>query len=168
MLKIERLGEVVRMTPEFGGYLPFKCDFIGRQRGDGGVYWRLGNFESSLVEIEVDKDSGVIASFSLVMFDSLMGGIPNLNIPLRKEVGVPLFPLESWQGEMFLDEKAEIQVFFESDALMVAWSNVCETTWIVESDGVSFGVGPCDRLCWIYVQGLPKDFINGLNSFRSV
>lgn len=118
LLKIIGLKRDEKVVAEFGDYLPFKFDLTDGESCNC-VYWRLGNFKSSLIEIGVDRKSGVVASFSLVIFDCFERGVPELSTSLRAEVGVPCFSVDCWHEEMLLDERAEVRVFYDSNKMML-------------------------------------------------
>ena len=166
LLKIIGLKRDEKVVAEFGDYLPFKFDLTDGESCNC-VYWRLGNFKSSLIEIGVDRKSGVVASFSLVIFDCFERGVPELSTSLRAEVGVPCFSVDCWHEEMLLDERAEVRVFYDSNKIMIAWADVDTTEWIVVSDCVEFGIGFSGRLCWVCVRGLPEESISGLSLLQS-
>ncbi|WP_374420571.1 hypothetical protein [Chromobacterium sp.] len=165
-MKIIGLKRDEKVVAEFGDYLPFKFDLTDGESCNC-VYWRLGNFKSSLIEIGVDRKSGVVASFSLVIFDCFERGVPELSTSLRAEVGVPCFSVDCWHEEMLLDERAEVRVFYDSNKIMIAWADVDTTEWIVVSDCVEFGIGFSGRLCWVFVRGLPEESISGLSLLQS-
>lgn len=167
MLKIIGLKRDERVVAEFGDYLPFKFDLIDGE-GCNCVYWRLGNFKSSLIEIGVDRKNGVMVSFSLVIFDCFERGVPEWNTSLREEAGVPCFSVDCWCEEMVLDERAEVRVFYDSNKIMIVWADVGMTEWIAVSGSVEFGVGFSGRLCWVCVGGLPAESISGLSLLQSV
>lgn len=96
----------------FDSYIHLTIDWnIKNATGNNNFYWRTGDFHSSLLEICIESNVGVISSITLTLINALkcISGDPFFNIP--SENGLPVFDILSWGSDIFKDESGEIQLF---------------------------------------------------------
>lgn len=86
----------------------------------GAAYYRVGNFDTSLVELPIDIDSGIVRGIKIVSLDRLGSGVRDEQLPT--EQGLPVVALESvpWKR---LDEAREVTVSLIGSRFFVDWSN---------------------------------------------
>ena len=85
----------------------------------GAVFFRVGNFETSLVEIPIDPLSGTVRGIKVVSFDRVGTSIDDSALPLIKglpvvtQVGIP---------QQRQDEQREVTVDMSDGRLVIDWS----------------------------------------------
>jgi hypothetical protein len=86
----------------------------------GAVYYRVGNFDTSLVEMPIDPNSGIVRGIKLVSFDRIGSGVRDEQLPA--EQGLPVVAPESVPTKR-LDEAREFAVSLIGSRFFVDWSN---------------------------------------------
>ena len=86
----------------------------------GAVFYRVGNFETSLVEVPIDPLTGTVRGIKLVCIDRVGTAIDDRALPLQQ--GLPVAAQESipqWRQ----DENREVTAVLTEDRLVIDWSN---------------------------------------------
>lgn len=86
----------------------------------GAVFYRIGNFETSLVELPIDPLSGTVRGIDVVSIDRVGTALDDIALPLLK--GLPVVAQESIPEKRYYDEKREVIVALADDRLVIDWS----------------------------------------------
>ncbi|MEP7731521.1 hypothetical protein [Marinomonas primoryensis] len=148
MLKVTSSKEVGDVNIDMGGYTPLISEFHN-EKSSIPIYWRVGDFESSLIEVGLNKNSGCILSVSLLMFDSV-SDVPFVgSSDLAVEVGMPIFDIEGWPEDGSLDIQSYFRVFKAEDRLRLMFSDELKPVKIYRNKTVDFCISEMGELIWI-------------------
>lgn len=86
----------------------------------GAVFYRTGNFRTSLIEIPIDPLSGLLRGIKIVSIDRVGSNVSHHISPV--EQGLPRVVKECIPDRI-LDEKQEVSVSLLDGCLFVDWSN---------------------------------------------
>jgi hypothetical protein len=86
----------------------------------GAVFYRVGNFDTSLVEMPIDPTSGIVRGLKLVSIDRLGIPIEDGNLPSLE--GLPVVDAQSIPAKRD-DDKQEVSVSLIANRLFIDWSN---------------------------------------------
>lgn len=158
VLRLNRMLTIVgqefcaQMDAEFGSYVPFK---LRSQTDDGSphFYWRTGDFETSLLEVEINPADGQLIGASLLLPGRVSRNFPILNFPDQISDGSPRVCVNNWPDDRFLDETGLLQVFVDLSRLLILLGNSVAIRSI-SAGNVTFGICASDSLVWILVNGL--------------
>lgn len=151
MLSIVGQKSCERMAAEFGDCVPFKFR-CGIEGASPHLYWRTGNLESTLLEVEISPIDGQIVGASLLLPGSVSKEFPALNLP-EPVVGSPMVRIDDWPADRFLDESKPFQVFVDGSRLLILLSDAVATESIAAGN-VTFGVCANSSLAWILASDL--------------
>lgn len=119
MLRITRIEQSeLPVSVEVGPYLPLVVRTYTAPIG--AVYYRVGNFDTSLVELPIDPNSGLVRGIKLVSLDRVGSGVCDEKLPA--EQGLPVVTLESLPTKRF-DETREVTVSLIRCRFFVDWSS---------------------------------------------
>jgi hypothetical protein len=85
----------------------------------GAVFYRVGNFETSLVEVPIDPLSGTVRGVKVVSLDRVGTSIDDGVLPLFQ--GLPVVPQECIP-EKRQDEHREVTIAVADGRLVIDWS----------------------------------------------
>ncbi len=85
----------------------------------GAVFYRVGNFETSLVELPIDPTSGTVRGVKMVLFDRVGTSFDDSTLSLVQ--GLPVVAQESIPQQR-QDEKRDILVTLTGSRLVIDWS----------------------------------------------
>lgn len=152
MLSITGRKRAEKIDVELDDYVPLKI------RCEGGspaphLYWRTGNLESTLLEIEIDPADGQLIGVSLLLTGEVSRGLPNLSAYGEPSQGVPLARIRDWPEGGYVDDPGQLRVFVEDGRLlMLLGDGVTSESFSVRN--VSFGIASDASLLWILVKDL--------------
>jgi hypothetical protein len=86
----------------------------------GAVFYRVGNFETSLVEVPIDPLSGTVRGIKLVSVDRV--GVDFDDSTLAVLQGLPVTSEEFIPPKRYVDDKREVTVSLAGDRLVIDWS----------------------------------------------
>lgn len=161
MLKVISSKEAVDVVTDMSGYTPFTSEFLN-EKTPTPIYWRIGDFESSLIEIGLNKNSGCISGVSLLMFND------GSNVPLEGreklvvEVGTPIFDIKEWAENGCLDVQSDFRVFRGKGSLRLLFSSDVKPIKIYRNESVDFCVGGAGELIWIEFSSLDETSLSEL------
>ncbi|MDU9030470.1 hypothetical protein [Pseudomonas mediterranea] len=160
MLTIVGQEFCAQMDAEFGSYVPFKL----RSQTDSGsshFYWRTGDFESTLLEVEINPADGQLIGASLLLPGRVSRNFPTMNFPDQISDGSPRVCVDNWPDDRFLDEPGFLQVFVDVSRLLILISSSVAVR-LVSAGNVTFGICASESLVWILVNGLNVEDLSGL------
>lgn len=105
-------------TIEIDEYVPLR--FRSYDRLLGVNYVRLGNFNTSLLELLIDPNSSVIRGFTLTSFDKTHELRPLDRQPVRS--GLPKIETEETGNR--IDLRCDVSVAFEDYEIDVVWNQI--------------------------------------------
>lgn len=86
----------------------------------GAVFYRVGNFDTSLVELPIDPNNGLVRGIKVVSFDRVGSGVSDKHLPTTE--GLPVVAPE-YVPTKRLDEAMEVTVSLIGNRFFVDWSN---------------------------------------------
>jgi hypothetical protein len=160
MLKI--VGEIhcQQTYIEFGEYLPFKfwCD---SSENHPHLYWRTGNFDTSLIELEIEPISGKIIGAALILPGPIYHEFPSLNFEkLHAKKGFPVIDIKNWPLSRFEEFKKEFQIYVNVNKLLILFDDSISASNVIISQNISFGICDANTLVWILVSELSAENLN--------
>lgn len=122
MLKLKNVEKIINHTIEFDIYVPLKIR-VGHwdMSKEHTIYWRTGDFDKSLLEIGLGSETGILRSFTLTeasINDSNNNSIEVLDCETIE--GTPLFKINNFPPNGFLDFKNQFNVYLEQNVLYVS------------------------------------------------
>lgn len=139
------------LETELGDYVPFK--FQCYTNGGEAIYWRTGDLESTLLEVEINADNGQVVGVSLLLAGVVKKGLPVLQFPENSHAGLPIVCTGNWSDDRFLDEVKPFDVFIDESRLLVMLSNNTAKKILVAGN-VTFGICADESLSWMLVSDL--------------
>lgn len=112
-IKQSELATIVEMDP----YVPIAVRTFSEPIG--AVFYRVGNFKTSLVELPIDPKSGTVRGVKLVIFDRVGTSFDDSTLPLVP--GLPVVAQEAIPQQR-QDEKRDILVTLSGSRLVIDWS----------------------------------------------
>ncbi|MEO0870794.1 MAG: hypothetical protein AAFY19_02375 [Pseudomonadota bacterium] len=82
----------------------------------GAMFYRLGNFDTSLIEIAVDPESGALRGFTVVSVDQRFEGQASA---ARLETGVPIADLSAFAHHDILDDPEPFSLGLQGNNALV-------------------------------------------------
>lgn len=152
MLKIVGQSPCGQTVLEFGDYVPFKF-LCSDMDTSPHLYWRTGDFDSTLLEIEIDRGSGQVLGGSLILPGSVSKDFPTLTHPDESSSGSPVVLTDNWRDDRYLDDLSPFQVFIDSSRLLILLSG-SEAAKTIVSGNVVFGVSSSNSLVWMLITSL--------------
>ncbi|MFQ3582058.1 MAG: hypothetical protein SNJ49_09150 [Chloracidobacterium sp.] len=86
----------------------------------GAVFYRVGNFETSLVEVPIDPLSGTVRGIKLVSLDRVGADFDDSAFAVLQ--GLPITSQESIPPKRYVDDHREVTVSLAGDRLVISWS----------------------------------------------
>lgn len=157
VLSIVGHADCKRVDAEFSDYVPFAFRLEHAEERPH-IYWRTGNMQSTLLEVEISPVDGRIVGASLLLAGEVAKGMPDLTLPLNASVGVPIVATSGWSAGVSFDDPAPICVFVEGSNLLIRFS-LDEAAQSIKLRGIMIGVAADSSLVWIFVTGLSSDEI---------
>jgi hypothetical protein len=159
MLKIVNKAPCEDVLKESGEYVPFKFQ-LSRTDNRSHIYWRTGDFEKTLLEIEIDSKDGKITGGLLLLPGNVSKNFPILTGLDNTTNGTPVASITNWPDDRYIDEAGEIQIFSQSSDLLILISSKWQSTNCISTGGMIFGLSENGLLIWILAKGLSKDQLN--------
>ena len=147
MLRIVDAGSSGAPDMEFGDYLPFKLQFP-TDVGCPHLYWRTGDFNRRLIELQIDRQDGRILAISLVLPGMVVEGLPKFVLPINAIDGVPVTSTQGWPENRLIDDSQDFEVFVDDEFIFVRFDTMNAISRITSSK-VSFGIEEEGGLVWI-------------------
>lgn len=153
---------------EFDDYVPLRCKSYA---GTLGVkYLRLGNFETSLLELQLDPAEFSIRGFTLTAFDTLHAPKEFKELPVLH--GLPVVRLDEnkkFQGPRFaqrMDIPENFSVGFGEDFLEIQLGLKEEPDKLIKSGSVEFCIYSGMLIC-IRILGLTSNQLMQIKEKKS-
>jgi len=165
MLKIIGSKDCCDPQVEFGEYLPLKI-FCGDKFFNSKSYWRVGNFQSSLMEIEIDQESLQLMAVSVIISDEVIWGLPEIDFSCAKvDNGWPVIDVKEWPMDGIKDEEISFRIFVDDKNIFIQMCHQKTTSKVISVNNVAFGVDSNNFLIWIMASNLK---IENLIEFKNL
>ncbi|WP_147407017.1 hypothetical protein [Pseudomonas sp. 91RF] len=153
MLKVTGCKEGSLAEIQFGEYVIADVVFEGERHPAAPLYWRVGDFAESLLEIGINRVSGAVAKVCLVACGEREVLQDHRQYLAGSSIsGIPVFDIAGWPDSRYKDEVGYLEVA-ESEAVLVMFFSSDKVVELVyEFSGVRFGVAFGGRLIWIAVD----------------
>lgn len=158
MLKVLEFEERQPTNIKYDLYTPINIEFgTWNISEEPTIYWRTGDFKKSLMEIGIGKYTGTIRSITLTLSENVYN-IENdrldiKNVKLIK--GIPVFHVDKFINETYIDEKGKLDVYIGSDKLIISFSET-EIISLVQNDNVGFGIDSNDKVCRLILSDVDE------------
>ena len=84
------------------------------------IYWRTGNFDTSLLEIGLDSEKGMICAITLTSIDPDRFVVEETPIRAVSSVfGMPIFDIIEWKDDLFKEEYLPFSVVIGRNSLTI-------------------------------------------------
>ena len=143
---------------ETNGYTPLIVEFENN-RTSSPIYWRAGNYDTSLIGIGLNPNTGCFSSISLLMFDSMNESL-STSVPLIVERCMPVFDIFEWPNSGYLDSENDFLVSRNGKSIRFVFSEQLIMHKVFSNDNVDCCVDEQGELIWIQVSGLDKKTLN--------
>jgi hypothetical protein len=124
------------------------------------IYFRTGDFESSLLELAVEPDTGKIIGLQLLLAGCIQHCKPVLELPEYFNKGVPILGAEQWEHASTLDEHNPIKVHIDNGEIIILMNSLPMKSLIV-TGSLKFGFDSEDKLMAIISARFNESAING-------
>lgn len=168
MLIFERVEENIGIVLEFDPYIPLTVLVDSEKRLDLS-YWRGGNGGNSLVEIGLDKKTGMLSSVTLTMIERTR--VRHTRAQLSRgaihESGLPVFNTEAWQqarpnvySDIFCDDfNQQFNVDIGTTYICVSFEKIERPQMILECGRFRVGISRDKLLSSLTVDALTEEEI---------
>lgn len=113
------------------------------------LYWRIGDFSQSLIEIGIHEKNNKIISFNLVIADCVLSHaespklLENGTIPIHN--GIPICDVSRWHLDNsykshFIDEHEPFTVYIGSNRVSIILGNITAIHHGLRTNKVTFGI----------------------------
>jgi hypothetical protein len=104
----------------------------------GAVFYRVGNFETSLVEMPIDPMTGVVRGIKVVSIDRVGQCINDVALPTSH--GLPVVPVECIPAKRH-DDRQDVSVSLVGNRFFIDWSNGRQIEMRVSHGRLTFFIG---------------------------
>lgn len=138
---------------EIDYYVPFIVDVKEQNfTNENSIYWRTGNFDTSLLEIGIGEKSGILQNITLTMVNQVYTNGINYEA-LETRSGIPIFDISLIKNKIF-DYFSEYYVSLAVDNVTVAITPKNRVKTIINMGRVDMGFGFENELIFIKVNKL--------------
>lgn len=154
MLVINKSGEVKTEYIESDNYIPLNIEFGSWDiLEETSIYWRAGNFKSSLIEFGFGKEGKDLRSITLVLCNKVYY-MNSKEISLENiEWGCPKVNLECKEDCSIIDEKIDFKVFSGVEGTYILFSEE-KTDICVRNEQVLFCMNANSELVGVYIKNV--------------
>ncbi len=124
MLKVLKYGQIKKENIDFDVYIPINIEFGSHNiLEEPTIYWRLGNFNDSLIEIGIGKYKRDISSITLTICKDIYEVDNYIKDNFSKIKGSPILELENINSEIYIDKECTLKVYIESSSISIIFSD---------------------------------------------
>jgi hypothetical protein len=159
MLQFSFLSKPLKEDINIDIYIPLNIKWnTNLQLGESNLYWRSGDLKTSLIEIGLEPNNGVINSItlSLVSDIDLKESFPDdigENIPIQK--GLPAFKISDWPKNGYKNDIKAFKVCLNNNGqLYIFFCNTYKLSSKIISGRVNFGFDEQEYLCFFGINNL--------------
>ncbi|XKM13052.1 hypothetical protein RCS94_08460 [Orbaceae bacterium ac157xtp] len=153
MLKFIDISPELNNNVEIDYYVPFTVEVKGQNfTNENSLYWRTGNFDTSLLEIGIGEKSGILKSITLTMVNQVDTNNANYEV-LDIRNATPIFDISMMKNQIF-DYISEYYVSLTVDDITVRMSQENRVKTIFRMGRIDMGFGFENELIFIKVSKL--------------
>lgn len=169
MLIFKEIVACTDISVDIDEYVPFTIEVNVPKPLTLPLYWRGGDGKQSLIEIGLNRESGVVCSATLTAINpkKIKETELPINIDLPEVSGMAVFEISSWAyfsdnySNSFQDEfGSEICLILGKDYLTLQFENVDKPIKYIKNNRLRFGVASNGMLSALDVMGLSEDEVN--------
>ena len=162
MLRIVEISnQAFNVTVETDDYVPLSVATYDKPLG--AMFYRLGNFDTSLIEIAVDPESGALRGFSVVSADRKFEGQASAG---RTVTGVPLTSLSAFAQGDIVDDPESFSLGLRDRTAIVAMNNFEVSDTIAACGNLKFYLY-LNKLVGLTVENLSEHDIDSISDHLS-
>lgn len=162
MLFLKERANNKKCKTEIDYYVPFTISIEDENVYSAKSCWRTGNLKNSLVEIEIDKESGILRNITLTSVDKAFLVNTTLKNVDEIEYGTPILFLDGDIKNGICDEPMNIYVYLGLDYIMVKFGEDVDICEFIELERARFGFDKDNKLASIVVKNLSNYEYNEL------
>lgn len=137
MLKLEDVTNSIKETIQVDDYIPLSVRWINSNLDSPRLFWRTGNFKTSLLEIGIDSKTGIIRSITLTFTERI--SVCEAEVTDSPSVeGTPVFQIADWGSEFYLDVSQDFDTYLSGQNLNIVLGGNKSVGKIVRSGRVTF------------------------------
>ncbi|NRD73823.1 hypothetical protein HQQ94_11350 [Shewanella sp. VB17] len=174
MLKIKDEMNCVALSIEFDEYIPFTAEFECDSLSPP-LYWRVGDGSLSLMEIGLNKNSGVVQSVTLtsIRTENIRKVSYAYVVSVSESVGLPIFDLSNWVKDSYSDEFAnnfidefnvELDLILGQNFISVSIVDGKKPVRFINNNNVIFGIDAEDFLSNVDIINVSEENIKIIES----
>lgn len=157
MLKVINYEEMKKDNIEFDIYTPINIEFgTWNISKESTVYWRIGDFEKSLLEIGLGKYKKDIRSITLTICENVYEVENYFENDFNVLKGSPIFELENINDEMYLDENGILKVYIENESISIVFSEN-KIKNCIQNNNIYFYLDENKELIGIKINNVSKE-----------
>lgn len=157
MLKVFKHEEAKKENIEFDIYTPINIEFgVWNISKEPTIYWRIGDFSGSLLEIGIGEYKKDIRSITLTICKNIyeVDNYSESNFNIFK--GSPILELENANHKIYTDEKGILKVYIESKSVSIIFSE-SEISDCLENDNVDFYLDVNKSLVGLRINNISEE-----------
>ena len=154
MLFLRKVTNSKQCKVDIDYYVPFKINLGNEKSYTPKIYWRIGNFKNSLMEISIDEKSGMLRGITLTSVNKahlVNATLENINIV---ESGTPVFLLDGNIKNGLCDQVVDFYVYLSMEFIMVNFSEESHPYKYIELERVRFGFDKDNKLISVTIKDL--------------
>lgn len=169
MIKIGNIKEVKNVSIKYDLYIPIDIEFGKRNNvSESVLYWRVGDFEKTLVEIGVERNSKEICSITLVICDKVYEPESVYNSFHNTMIGCPMIVMSNLEERTYIDESRSVAVYFEKNDVYILFDKTDVKVCIINGN-IEFLVDAENNWVGICIKDITQESLeilrHSLNKF---
>ncbi len=162
MLKVVGATSVDTCAVEMDGFVPLSFRCLGAPNVP--IYWRTGNFDTSLLEIGLHPITGAICSVTVTSIDpsGFLAARSGLDDVRRTLPGMPFCDIAAWPSDRFKDEAGDFTIEVGENSVTIWLAPLRSVDAMYEAGSARFGVDVTEHLCCLLFERLNTQDIEHL------
>lgn len=160
MIKIGDIKEVKNVSIEYDLYIPIDIK-LGEQNkvSESILYWRVGDFEKTLVEIGIERNSKEICSITLVICDKVYELERIYNSYHNTMFGCPMIVIDNFEERTYIDESRSVAVYFEKNNVYILFAKTDAKVCIINGN-IEFLADAENNWVGICIKDITEESLN--------
>lgn len=160
MIKIGNIKEAKNVFVEYDLYIPIDIKLGKRNNvSESILYWRIGDFEKTLVEIGIERNNKEICSITLVICDKVYESEKIYNSFQSMIIGCPMVVLNNLEERAYIDESKSVEVYFEKNNVYILFSKNDAKVCIINGN-IEFLVDAENNWVGICIKDIAEESLN--------
>ena len=154
MLLLKDVYDEVKCDVTIDYYVPFTINVESNNVYGTCLCWRTGDLKKSLIEVSMDKDTGLLTEITLVSIDEVCIVENKMFDVSNKIKGTPAFIFDGEIKNGLCDQPGSVEVELGLDYLLVRLDKKVDEDKYIELNRVTFGIDHNDKLLSITIKDL--------------